>query len=294
MTSSQFNPTHKDDFSAVYDLPNPRLYYRGLEPTNYRMPGVVASFVLRITDSISRLRDIAGPAKVLDFACGYGAVGALMRHQLTMADLYDYYGRTADDGAPSIENDQHFFAASRRPNDSMNLCGIDIAGTAVEYAKSMGFIDEGYCENLATSSPSDALRDSLAGVDLVIESGSLAVVLPQVFAQIATQGRSPWILYCPRPDNDWAELEKTWRSVGYEAQSCSVNPVAYRRPLGSVEHEEILQLARSHGRPAEQSIDGGFIRVPLMLARPIDESRTHPASVLSAAHQDVFLDPIPE
>ena len=46
---TDFEPKQKEDFAAVYDLPDPRPYYRGLTTTHYRMPEVMAGVVERIT-----------------------------------------------------------------------------------------------------------------------------------------------------------------------------------------------------------------------------------------------------
>ena len=45
MTDFDFEPGHKDDFDRVYDLADPRPYFRGLEPSCYRMPQVLADFL---------------------------------------------------------------------------------------------------------------------------------------------------------------------------------------------------------------------------------------------------------
>ena len=72
-----FDPRHKDDFVRVYDLDDPRPYFMGLEPVDYRMPQVLASFMRDAAGLLREGRGRDGPLTVLDFACGYG--GGLTR-----------------------------------------------------------------------------------------------------------------------------------------------------------------------------------------------------------------------
>ena len=49
MPEPAFDFTLKDDFNQVYDLPDPRPYYAGLAPSDYRMPGVIARCIPKVT-----------------------------------------------------------------------------------------------------------------------------------------------------------------------------------------------------------------------------------------------------
>ena len=107
---TDFEPKQKEDFAAVYDLPDPRPYYRGLTATHYRMPEVMAGVVERITERLLAHR--AGDDRalqVLDFACGFGAVGALLKHSLSMSSLYAHYADDPSDGLDIPEPSRRCF-----------------------------------------------------------------------------------------------------------------------------------------------------------------------------------------
>ena len=202
-------PRHKDDFGRVYDLEDPGPYFNALRPSGYRMPEVLAGALKAIRRSVCAARGAGDTLRVLDFACGYGAVGALLRHRVSMRELYARYADRRwqpGDGRTNWEADAEFFAVRRVGSRGFEIGGTDIARTALEYAEAMGFVDRIFPANLVDHPPSEALGRFLLGVDLVVESGSLGELLPAAFERILDCGpgdRPPWFLYGPRPDTDW-------------------------------------------------------------------------------------------
>ena len=218
-------PKHKDDFDRVYDLEDPSPYFTALRPSDYRMPEVLAGVLKAIHRPVCAARGTGDVLRVLDFACGYGAIGALLRHDVTMAEIYARYRERnwlPVDARRYWEADASFFAARREASVTFKIGGIDIAGVALEYATAQGFLDRTFHENLVDHAASEELTRFLHGVDLVVESGSVGDLLPVAFERIlgACGGTSrPWFLYCPRPDVDWAPLNALWVERGYRTES---------------------------------------------------------------------------
>ena len=133
-------PRHKDDFDRVYDLDDPSPYFTALIPADYRMPAVLAGALKTVHRPVCAARGTGDTLRVLDFACGYGVVGALLRHDVSMAEIYARYGgrrwRPAD-ARSHWEADASFFAARREAGTAFEIGGIDIAGTALEYAQTL-------------------------------------------------------------------------------------------------------------------------------------------------------------
>ena len=266
-------PRHKDDFGRVYDLEDPSPYFNALRPSDYRMPEVLAGALRAIHRPVCAARDAGGTLRVLDFACGYGAVGALLRHDVSMRELYARFAERRwrpDDGRRYWEADAEFFAARRERSRAFEIGGADIAGNALEYAAAMGFLDRAYHADLVEHAPSEALGRFLRGVDLVVESGSLGALLPAAFGRILDNSgdRSPWFLYSPRPDVDWARLDALWAVRGYRAESLGTEPARYRKPLGARERADVLRAVRALGKTGESALRGDYLVVDMTLARP--------------------------
>ena len=132
-----------------------------------------ARFVRAIGPSVVRARtdpgsDASEPRdlRVIDFACGFGAVGAMLRHDLTMAQLYAYYAETPwkyGDGRKQRQADAEWHAKARyaalaqtghdpeaRPAvlPAVHITGLDVAGNAMDYAIDMGLMEVASSENL--------------------------------------------------------------------------------------------------------------------------------------------------
>ena len=268
-----FDPQHKDDFDRVYDLDDPRPYYQGLRPSDYRMPEYVAAWLRARRDVVAAARGRSGPLRLLDFGCGFGAIGALLRHEIDMPDLYRHYAgawRPAE-GRANWEPDRAAFAARRRQDSGFEIGGLDLAANALDYARHLGFIDRAFAEDVVTHPPSPALERYLAGVDIVIESGAIGPFLAGAVEHLlrAVPSRSPsWFLYCPRPDVDWVPLDALWEEAGYETAVCMRAPAPYRKPLSDGERDQILHLSAQFGRRPHEAIAAGYIQVEMKLARP--------------------------
>ena len=283
-------PRHKDDFDRVYDLEDPSPYYTALRPSDYRMPAVLARALKAIHGPMCAARAAGGTLRVLDFACGYGAIGALLRHDVSMAEIYARYGerrwRSAD-GRRYWKEDLSFFAARREAGAMFELGGADIAGVALEYAAALGFLDRIFHENLADGAPSGELKQFLGGVDLVVESGSVGGLLPVAYERILDgcgKTNRPWFLYCPRPDVDWAPLNALWAARGYRTESLGTEPIRYRKALAANEREDMLRVTRELGMRDEAVMRDGYLLVDMTLARPEADAGNPPIGRLRGSY----------
>ena len=153
-------PQRKNDFGRVYDLDDPGPYFNALKPADYRMPEVLAGALKAIHRAVCAARGEGGTLRVLEFACGYGAVGAVLRHRVSMRELYARYAERhwqPDDGRASWKADGEYFAATREGTQGFEIGGTDIAGNALAYARTMGFVDRAFHEDLIQHPPSEAL-----------------------------------------------------------------------------------------------------------------------------------------
>ena len=277
---------HAAQFERVYDLDDPSPYFNAIGPSEYRMPAALVGALKAIHGLLTAARSAGETMRVLDFACGYGAIGALLRHDLSMAALYARYRerqwRPAD-GRRYWADDLAFFGARRAETAAFEIGGVDIAGNAVAYAAALGFVDRAFPENLVDHAPSDGLARFLQGAHLVVESGALGVLLPQAFARVldGAGGESPpWFLYCPRPDVNWSALERLWAERGYRTESFLGAPVRYRKPLKAQEGADMCRRARGLGKPDDAIMQDGYLLVDMTLARPEADAGNPPIARL--------------
>ena len=277
---------HRSDFDRLYNLEDPGPYFRALLPTGYRMPAVLADALRALHRPVCDARDAGDVLRVLDFACGYGAIGALLRHDVTMPEIYAWYaGRQwqAGDARRHWAADVAFFSARRAQPAGFEIGGVDVAGAALAYAETLGFVDRAFHENLVDRAPGDGLVRFLRRVDLVVESGALGGLMPGAFRRILDSGgglRGPWFLYSLRPDVDEAPLNGLWAARGYRIESVADGPIRYRKPLGAGEQAEVLRTTRALGKSDRAVMQGGYLLVDLTLARPQADADNPPIARL--------------
>ena len=269
-----YRPRLKTHFDRLYDLEDPGPYFTALAPTNYRMPTVLAGVLKAVHGPLRAVRNGGRTLRIVDFACGYGVIGALLRHDVSLAEVYAWYGERQwqpGDGRRYWEADKAFFSARCAETAGFEIGGIDVAGTALSYAAALGFVDRAFHENLLDNPPSDELVRFLRGVDLVVESGALGPMLPGAFRRILDHGdekRRPWFLYQLRPDVDGAALSGMWAERGYRMEDPGFGPIRYRKPLGDGEQAEMLRNTRALGKPDAAVMRDGYLLVDMTLARP--------------------------
>ena len=170
-----------------------------------------------------------------------------------------------------------------RKGAGFEIGGIDIAGNALAYAAAMEFVDLAFHENLVEDAPSDGLKRFLRGVDVVVESGALGVMLPAAFERVLDclgDGTRPWFLYSPRPDVNWTGLNTLWAERGYRTESFCARPVRYRKPLDAQERADMLRRSRGFGKPDEAIVRDGYFLVDMTLARPEADTDNPPIAAL--------------
>ena len=277
---------HAAFFSRVYDLDDPSPYFVTLRPADYRMPVALAGALEAIHAPLRARRGAGDTPRVLDFACGYGVIGALLRHGVSMTEIYALYGERQwqpEDARRYWETDAAFFAARRAERARVEIGGVDIAGNALDYASALGFVDRAFHENLVEDAPGDELTRFLRGVDVVVESGALGVMLPVAFERVLDccgDEAPPWFLYSPRPDVNWSALNSLWAARGFRAESVCSAPVRYRKPLDAQERADMLRRSRGFGKPDEAIIRDDYFLVDMTLARPEADADKPPIAAL--------------
>lgn len=263
-------PTHWTQFDRLYDLTDPRPYFRGVATGDYRMPGVLARIIERLLPVLEIRRGDAGPVRLVDFACGYGAVGLCLRGGRTMADLYHHFAKDA----PQDADVAAFRAAMRHDLPPHRIDGIDIAENALAYARAVAALDGAHCVNLLSDPPGTALLERLGEADMIFESGAIGDHISDAVATLlrhATGPRRPWILLCPRPRIATMPVQAVLAAAGYR-MAVLVSGVRYRRAFSEAELMEEVAAGMSHGLRREECTIDGYFRVDIRLAIPEDEN----------------------
>ncbi len=78
----------KADMDHIYDQSDPRTYFRELNKLDYAIPGIAKPIFQKLIGHIHKRKH--DTIYVLDLGCSYGVNAALLKHDLSMEELYEH------------------------------------------------------------------------------------------------------------------------------------------------------------------------------------------------------------
>ncbi len=277
----------KIDMGSIYDRPDPRAYFNTLQRLDYAIPTSAKPLFQKL---ISRLRRQRGQEEVcvLDLGCSYGVNAALLKHDLSMDELYDHWTQDGLAQATSeevIELDQQFFSELQDP-ENLKVIGIDQAENAVAFAEEIGLVDEGLPINLEEETlPADARRD-IVPVDLMISTGCVGYVTEKSFERLMqplTERRPAWIANFVLRMFPFDAIERALGNWGYRTEKLAGRYFKQREFASAEEREQVVEQLRSQDvDPTGLEAEGRFV-AEFYLSRPEAEARELPLNRLLAA-----------
>lgn len=207
----------KASFDEVYDLPDPRRYYRTLGALDYRIPSEAREVFNAVFDAIG-----AETPNVVDVGCSYGVNAAMLKYDLQFSDLVARYRERILRGASVAEaifNDAAYFA--ERPTlREARFTGVDVAGEAAGYAKAVGLLDEAITDNLEAVPLSPQAAAAVADADLIITTGAVGYVTEQTFSKLvaAAKGEPPCIAAFSLRQFPFDQIAESLKRFGLETE----------------------------------------------------------------------------
>lgn len=275
----------KANMDHIYDQPDPRAYFRELEKLGYTIPGVAKPIFQKLISHLQRQQNDS--IHVLDLGCSYGVNAALLKHDLSMRELYAHWGQeTLLEATPGevVAYDREFFDNLDEQED-ISVIGLDQAESAVTFAVEAGLLDEGLAVNLETEPLPEAATESLAPVDLVTSTGCVGYVTEKSFERLLpamTQGRPPWIGNFVLRMFPFDSIEETLKDWGYVTEKFEGRTFVQRRFAAAEEQEEVLEQLRERGIDPTGKETDGYLLAEFYLSRPAPDVAEVPIERLLA------------
>jgi len=287
---AQHNEESKANFNHVYDLPDPRGYFETLGSLDYLAP----EHGRRVFSALLKsMRWEAGEdPKVLDLCCSYGVNAVLLKHDLTLDDLYARYASKELADLSSVELaavDAEFYAGHLKETPPQ-VVGVDVAANAVSYALRVGLLDAGAAENLEDSEPSADLRRAARGAGLVTVTGGVGYVWERTFERVISAvvdsvpgATAPWFATLPVRFVDYAPLAAVLARRGLVTEKLSLRTFPQRRFADAAEQEHTIREIIAAGLDPTGKEAADWYHADLYLSRPADQAAELPADELLGA-----------
>ncbi|MGH8903021.1 MAG: hypothetical protein ACRDYA_15450 [Egibacteraceae bacterium] len=283
---TRYAKSGKARFDHVYNLPDPRGYFRALQGLAYKAPvhgaRVFPRLVARQREQLDR-EDLV----VLDLCCSYGINAALLNHDLTLDALYERYCSPGLDSLSTQElvtADRAFYRDRRRPSP-VQVVGLDVAENAVAYARRVGLHVGGSSENLEQNDPDRTLGRALTAVDLITVTGGVGYISECTFNRVlehASARSAPWVAAFPLRWTQYSRIAKALAKHGLETEKLTGHTFAQRRFADPREQDYVLNELETMGIDTEGKEAEGWYHTEFYLSRPAGQIRSLPLEELLA------------
>ncbi|HWK15634.1 MAG TPA: class I SAM-dependent methyltransferase [Rhizobiaceae bacterium] len=279
MENVAYDETGKVDMNGIYDEDAPLAYFTMLKELDYMIPQNAQPMFSRL---IAARRRMSGrqKLKIVDIGCSYGVNAAILKHGLSMAQLYRFYrGGVAQHREALMARDRALYSAPA--DENIQFIGLDQARNAITYAVDAGTLDAGVVTNLEETEPGPRDRIALAGSDLIISTGCFGYVTETSLERLldAAGGSEPWMAHFVLRMFDFSEAEAMLSRHGYVTEKAD-GLFIQRRFASEEERESVFSNLAERGlTPTAEEEDGWYV-AELYVARPQAQARAMPLPAL--------------
>lgn len=270
-----YDETGKMFMNDIYNSESPTSYFSTLSSLDYRIPQEAKPKFQRLIEA-RRSATASESAKVVDLGCSYGVNSALLKHGLSMNDLYRHYGATEVGDLEALRtSDRNLYAD---PADAaLEVVGVDTADLAVSYALDAGILDAGVSTDLEVEDPTPKDIVAIENTDLIISTGCIGYVTETSLERLleSSADSRPWMAHFVLRMFDFAAAEEMLSTRGYATEK--VDGLFRQRRFASAEEQQhaLDNLRRLGIDPSGAEADGWYF-AELHVARPEEVAKSIP------------------
>jgi len=264
----------KKDFTDIYTQNSPYEYLKEMRKLQYRIPDSTKPLYLSLAEQL--FDKLQRPINVLDLGSSYGINSALMKYNLTMSQLDDFFLKGKK---PTKEQTRQFFKNMPK-NDSLNFYQIDISGPALKFSEDLDLCKKGICVNLETSNL--AFQKELSQIDMVIATGCIGYIGYRAFSNLLeviknqqsnsspseTEHITPIFAFSVLRIFDMEKIQKTLNYYGYSLVKSNLKPIPQRHFSDSEEKSRTLCLLHDKRIDTKGYEDDGDFYADFYVASP--------------------------
>jgi hypothetical protein len=264
----------KKDFTDIYTQDSPRRYLKEMNRLEYSISDstkpLYNSIIEQLEETLSR------PINVLDLGSSYGINSSLMKYNLTMSELNDFF---LNGSKPTKKETKQFYEECTR-NDNMNFYQIDISEEALKFSEDMNLCERGM--NVDLDAEKLNLLGSLPKMDLVIATGCVGYIGYKAFlnllrviknrqsnsSEFETEYSAPIFAFSVLRMFEMEDIEEVFEMYGYSIVKSDIKPIRQRSFSDSKEKEQTISLLHGMKINTKKYEDNGNFYADFYIAKP--------------------------
>ena len=166
----------KKDFTNIYTEDSPHGYLKEMERLEYDISDSTKPLYNAIIEQLEKTS--SRPINILDLGSSYGINSSLMKYNLTMSELNDFFLNKTE---PTKKETKQFYEKCTR-NDNLNFYQIDISEEALKFSEEMDLCERGI--NVDLEAEKLNLLESFPKIDMIIATGCIGYIGHKAFSNL--------------------------------------------------------------------------------------------------------------
>lgn len=274
ITSSMMNELKvKKDFTDIYTQDSPHGYLKEMNRLNYDISDSTKSLYNSIIEQLENT--LSRPINVLDLGSSYGINSSLMKYNLTMLELNNFF---LNEPEPTKKETKQFYQQCKR-NDNMNFYQIDISDEALKFSEEMDLCERGM--NVDLEAEKLNLLESFPKIDIVIATGCIGYIGYKAFLNLLKviknrQSNSsesekeyiaPIFAFSVLRMFSMDDIEEVFERYNYSIVKSDIKPIRQRNFSDSKEKEETISILHGMGIDTKKYEDDGNFYADFFIAK---------------------------
>ena len=235
----------KKDFTDIYTQDSPFEYLKEMDRLEYSIPDSTKPLYNSIIEELEGT--LSRPINVLDLGSSYGINSSLMKYNLTMSELNDFFLNGSE---PTKKETKQFYEKCDS-NDNMNFYQIDISKEALKFSEEMNLCERGM--NVDLEAKKLNLLESLPKMDLVIATGCIGYKAFSNLLKVIKNRQSnsieseteyiaPIFAFSVLRIFDMEDIEEVFEMCGYSIVKSDIKPIRQRNFSDPKEKAQTVSL----------------------------------------------------
>jgi len=263
----------KKDFTNIYTQDSPHKYLKEMVRLEYDISDstkpLYNSIIKQLKEKLSR------PINVLDLGSSYGINSSLMKYDLTMSDLNDFYLNGTE---PTRKETKQFYNRCTS-NDNVNFYQIDISEEALKFSEDMDLCERGM--NVDLEAEKLDLLGSFPKIDVVIATGCIGYIGYKAFTNLLKVIKNRQSNYIKSKKEyvapifafsvlrmfDMKSIEEVFEMYNYSIVKTDIKPIHQRNFSDPKEKTQTISILHDMGIDTKKYEDDGSFYADFYIAK---------------------------